>query len=135
MLTLAIWPYIISRVSKWAWTHMHKWFQQQSLGYKPQTTYQCLSNVYNFDFTKRLFMQQFINLDFLSRSYCFVFHATTINTTPWQLAACWGESTLHGGQLWHFHDMYQKYTPPKCVAFNFGFHFLCLGFIFSFSQS
>jgi len=41
-----------------------------------------------------------------------------------------GENTLHEGQLEHFHDIYQKYTPRKCIAFDFGFHFWCLGFIF-----
>ncbi len=48
------------------------------------------------------------------------------------------ETTLGGGwrcgQLGQFHDMCVKYTPPKCVAFNFGFEFWCLGFIFSFSK-
>jgi hypothetical protein len=41
-----------------------------------------------------------------------------------------GESTLFGGQLGQFHDMCIKYKLTKCFAFNFGFHFLCLGFIF-----
>jgi hypothetical protein len=34
-----------------------------------------------------------------------------------------GESTLKGNQIRQFHDMCVKYRPPKCVAFNFGFHF------------
>ncbi len=32
-----------------------------------------------------------------------------------------------GGQLGHFHDMCVKYTPSKCVEFNFGFHFCMFG--------
>ncbi len=40
-----------------------------------------------------------------------------------------GKNTLRRGQLGYIHDMCVKYTPPKCVAFNFGFHFWCLGFI------
>jgi hypothetical protein len=51
-----------------------------------------------------------------------------------------GETHYHpggGGGGWnfgHFHDMYVMYIFVKCVAFNFGFHFLCLGLIFWFSQ-
>jgi hypothetical protein len=30
----------------------------------------------------------------------------------------------------HFHDMYIKFNSAKCIAFNFGFHFWCLGLIF-----
>jgi hypothetical protein len=41
-----------------------------------------------------------------------------------------GENIVQGGQLKHFHDMCVKHTPPKCVAFSFGFNFWCLGFIF-----
>jgi hypothetical protein len=40
------------------------------------------------------------------------------------------ENTLGVGQLGHFHYIHQDYMFPKCVAFNFGSHFLCLGFIF-----
>jgi hypothetical protein len=29
-----------------------------------------------------------------------------------------------GGQFEQFHNMCVKYTPPKCVAFNFGFYIL-----------
>jgi hypothetical protein len=36
-----------------------------------------------------------------------------------------------GGATWAVSWHGIKYTPPKCVAFNFGFYFLCLGFIFS----
>jgi hypothetical protein len=46
-----------------------------------------------------------------------------------------GENTLHGGHFGHFHDMYIKYIYAKGIAFNFGFHFWCLGLIFLFSQS
>ncbi len=46
-----------------------------------------------------------------------------------------GESTLEGGHFGHFHNMYVKYIFAKCIAFNFGFHFYCLDFIFWFSQS
>ncbi len=45
-----------------------------------------------------------------------------------------GESTIQGGQLGHFHNMYVMYIFAKHVAFNFGFHFWCLGLIFLFSQ-
>jgi hypothetical protein len=41
-----------------------------------------------------------------------------------------GESTLKGGQLGQFHDMCIMYTPSKSVAFNFRFHFWCLGYIY-----
>jgi len=33
------------------------------------------------------------------------------------------ESTLLGGQLGHFHNMFEKHTPLKCVAFFFEFIF------------
>jgi hypothetical protein len=47
-----------------------------------------------------------------------------------------GESTLGGGgHFGHFHNMYVMYNFAKHVAFNFGFHFWCLGLIFWFSQS
>jgi hypothetical protein len=40
-----------------------------------------------------------------------------------------GENTPPGGGGGggHFHDMYVKYIFTKRVAFNFGFHFWCLG--------
>jgi hypothetical protein len=34
-----------------------------------------------------------------------------------------GESTLRGGHVGHFHDMYVKYISTKCIVFNFEFHF------------
>jgi hypothetical protein len=40
------------------------------------------------------------------------------------------ESALAGGaKLGHFHYLHQDYTLPKCVPFNFGSHFLSLGFL------
>ncbi len=41
-----------------------------------------------------------------------------------------GANTLQGGHLRQFNDMCIKNALAKCVAFNFGFHFWCLGFIF-----
>jgi hypothetical protein len=41
-----------------------------------------------------------------------------------------GENTLQGGHFGHFHDTYVKYISAKHIAFNFGFHFWCLGLIF-----
>jgi len=35
-----------------------------------------------------------------------------------------------GGHFGHFQDMYVMYIFAKCVTFNFGFHFWCLGLIF-----
>ncbi len=37
------------------------------------------------------------------------------------------ENTLRGGHFGHFHNMYVMYIFAKHVAFNFAFHFLCLG--------
>ncbi len=39
------------------------------------------------------------------------------------------------GHFGHFHDIYVMYIFTKRVAFNFGFHFWCLGLIFWFSKS
>jgi hypothetical protein len=134
LLTLAIRPYIISQVSKWAWTHVHKWFQQQSLSYKPQTTYQCPNNVYNCDFIIRLFMQQFMNLDFLFRSYCFVFHVATINTTPWQLATCWVKTHYRGANFGTFMTCIKSIYLQNVLHLILGFIFCVWGLYFHFQK-
>jgi len=46
-----------------------------------------------------------------------------------------GWKHIMGGHFGHFHDMYVKYICAKCIAFNFGFHFWCLGLIYCFAQS
>jgi len=47
------------------------------------------------------------------------------------------ENTLprggRGGALWAL-SLHVKYIFEKCITFNFGFHFWCLGLIFLFSQ-
>ncbi len=53
--------------------------------------------------------------------------STNILLTP--ISHIGGQKHIMKGQLGHIHNMCVKYTPPKCVAFNFGFHFWCLGFI------
>jgi hypothetical protein len=47
-----------------------------------------------------------------------------------EISNVFGGNTLQGGQLRQLNDMCIKNTLAKCVAFNFGFHFWCLGFIF-----
>jgi hypothetical protein len=47
-----------------------------------------------------------------------------------EISNVFGGNTLQGGQLRQLNDMCIKNTLAKCVAFNFGFLFWCLGFIF-----
>jgi hypothetical protein len=50
--------------------------------------------------------------------------------TYYRVHAVGGEGGGGGGDFGHFHNMYVMYFFFKLVAFNFGFHYWCLGLIF-----
>jgi hypothetical protein len=71
----------------------------------------------------------FCNLYLYMFMCCHFNNMLIIESCVWLLG--WKHTT--GGHFGHFHNMYEKYIFAKHVAFNFGFHFWCLGLIFWFS--
>jgi hypothetical protein len=69
-------------------------------------------------------LQEFMNFKMFNLIVLFVLTKCFVNLVIWVKAH------FGGGHFGYFHNMYVKYISTKYIAFNFGFHFWCLGLKF-----